>query len=180
MTFIDLLFVIVLLGPAADRILFFLFISCAGLLSHCSGPQPALLTLSKMASLLIPNLLPLILPAALNYLPIPARYRNDRRLLIGGLSLYIIYTFASAELPNWSRPTFYQLLNLPRNVAEWDGAIRDGWKLWARKNHPDRGGSPDMFVVARKAYDIIGDDVKRWAYDRFVQTLISQLFSGLV
>jgi len=121
-----------------------------------------------MASLLTP-LLPLLLPTIIPFLPIPPRYRNDRVTLITLLSLYILFTFVTSDLQISSSRNFYSSLGLSRNVE--DGvAIKDGWKQFARRNHPDRvgvgRGGEEMFVEARRAYDVLSDETKRWAYDR--------------
>lgn len=122
-----------------------------------------------MASLLTP-LLPLLLPTLIPLLPIPPRYRNDRLTLIGLLSAYILFTFITSDLQISTNPNFYSRLGLSRTVED-GAAIKDGWKAWARRNHPDRVGvgmgGQEVFVQARVAYDVLSDETRRWGYDRF-------------
>ncbi|KAL7417377.1 hypothetical protein BDY24DRAFT_411364 [Mrakia frigida] len=122
-----------------------------------------------MASLLTP-LLPLLLPTVIPFLPIPPRYRNDRVTLITLLSLYILFTFVTSDLQISASRNFYSSLGLSRSVED-GAAIKDGWKAFARRNHPDRvgvgRGGEEVFVEARRAYDVLSDEVRRWAYDRF-------------
>ena len=46
-------------------------------------------------------------------------------------------------------------------------AIKEAYRNLAREHHPDRGGDVEKFKEATEAYEVLKDDEKRSAYDRF-------------
>ncbi len=64
---------------------------------------------------------------------------------------------------------FYEVLGVAKNASEDD--IRRAYRKLAMKHHPDRNpGSKeaeDKFKEAKEAYEILSDEEKRAAYDRF-------------
>lgn len=126
----------------------------------------------------VTQLFPLFLPFILSRLPLPQKLRNptsQRQLLILILSLYLLYSLAASVFKVVRQPTFYDVLSLPRNAGTTE--VSQGWKAFARRNHPDRRGgeegAEDVFRVGRVAYDTLNDDVRRWAYDRCVLAFLS-------
>ena len=68
-----------------------------------------------------------------------------------------------------SRRDFYEVLDVPRDA---DGeAIKKAYRKAALKYHPDRnpgdGAAADRFKEVAEAYQVLGDDQKRQAYDRY-------------
>lgn len=64
---------------------------------------------------------------------------------------------------------FYEILGVAKNASEDD--IRKAYRKLAMKYHPDRNPdskeAEDKFKEAKEAYEILSDDDKRAAYDRF-------------
>jgi curved DNA-binding protein CbpA len=58
----------------------------------------------------------------------------------------------------------YHILGVPREAS--DAEIRLAFRLKARTEHPDAGGSPDAFQRLKAAYDILSDPQRRQHYDR--------------
>ncbi|CED84560.1 Molecular chaperone (DnaJ superfamily) [Phaffia rhodozyma] len=149
-------------------------------------------------STLITHLAPVLLPPLINALPLPSLLKtpkNIRRIHIAFVSLYIAYTLLSSHLRLSSAGNFYQILGLDRSSfsPERQGeegverVLKDGWRAWAKKNHPDRvrdtlfGGREEIeqrFVEGRRAFDGLSDEGKRWAYDRFGEQVMN--WKGLV
>lgn len=121
-------------------------------------------------------LIPLVLPTVLSLLPLPHRLRTPqatRNLLIAVTTLYIIYTFVSTDLAHSSEPNLYSLLGFSRTISP--EGITTGYRSWAKRNHPDRlrgVGVQERFVRATAAKNILGDPVRRWAYDRFGEQIV--------
>ena len=59
--------------------------------------------------------------------------------------------------------THYQTLGVPAD-AKFD-AIRGAYRALAVKHHPDKGGDPIIFQAIQEAYEVLGDEAKRRAYD---------------
>ncbi|PWN48743.1 DnaJ-domain-containing protein [Violaceomyces palustris] len=78
---------------------------------------------------------------------------------------YLAYSFSQTiqTLP----PNYYQLLELPLDVDP--DAVKKSFRSLARKYHPDKVGDRGqaLFILLRKAHDVLQDPVKRFAYDRF-------------
>lgn len=63
---------------------------------------------------------------------------------------------------------FYEVLGIARNATAED--IRRAHRKLALKYHPDRNKSPDAqkrFTEVQRAYDVLSDEKKRAAYDRY-------------
>ena len=46
-----------------------------------------------------------------------------------------------------------------------DEEIRKAYRALVVKHHPDKGGDPRIFTAVQEAFEIIGDPVKRQAYN---------------
>ena len=57
----------------------------------------------------------------------------------------------------------YEVLQV-RPSADSD-VIRAAYRVLARKYHPDHGGDPTQMVALNDAWDVLGDPVRRAAYD---------------
>jgi hypothetical protein len=60
----------------------------------------------------------------------------------------------------------YGVLGLPRGAT--DTQVRAAWRRAARVTHPDTGGDARAFRIAREAYEILTDSVRRAAHDRLL------------
>lgn len=102
--------------------------------------------------------------------------RRARVLLIAG---YLIYTLSSIY---WAQghgasQNYYSLLGISRAVVEADGAsaVKSHWRRLARVYHPDKVGKQgeQFFVELRKGVDVLENEGKRWAYERFGDDVIN-------
>jgi curved DNA-binding protein CbpA len=60
-------------------------------------------------------------------------------------------------------PDFYEVLQVsPRAELE---VIRAAYRTLARKYHPDHGGDAGRMIALNDAWDVLGDPVRRAAYD---------------
>ena len=59
--------------------------------------------------------------------------------------------------------THYQTLGVAASAS--GDEIKTAHRKLARKHHPDAGGDPTLFKAIQAAADVIGDSVKRRAYD---------------
>ncbi len=59
----------------------------------------------------------------------------------------------------------YQVLGVSRNASKQD--IQSAFRKKAIEHHPDRGGDAEKFKEVNAAYQVLSDDKKRAAYDRF-------------
>lgn len=59
--------------------------------------------------------------------------------------------------------THYQTLGVSSD-SKYD-AIRGAYRSLVVKHHPDKGGDPLLFKAIQEAYDVLGDETKRRAYD---------------
>lgn len=96
-----------------------------------------------------------------------------RRARITLVLAYLLYSILNVY---WSQSSqinqnYYSLLGISRQVVETDGsaAIKSQWRRLARIYHPDKVGKTgeQRFVELRKGVDILENDNKRWAYERF-------------
>ncbi len=75
---------------------------------------------------------------------------------------------AAAEREGGRDPDLYQLLGVPREAS--GGEITRAWRQRARAAHPDRqpcdAAAPARFRALAEAYRVLGDPVRRAAYDR--------------
>ncbi|MEJ0001538.1 MAG: DnaJ domain-containing protein [Verrucomicrobiota bacterium] len=46
-----------------------------------------------------------------------------------------------------------------------EAEIKKAYRHLAREHHPDKQGDPDKFRAVTEAYDVLGDPVKRQAYE---------------
>lgn len=85
-----------------------------------------------------------------------------RTIVILGTLVYQMVQ-AAMEAP----PNYYELLALPLDV-DVEG-VRRSFRSVARKYHPDKVGEAGeaLFIVARRAHDVLSDPNKRFGYDRF-------------
>ena len=63
---------------------------------------------------------------------------------------------------------YYQILDVPRNASTSD--IKQAYRKLARKYHPDvnqQADAEERFKQVNEAYEVLKDDDKRQAYDRF-------------
>ena len=58
---------------------------------------------------------------------------------------------------------YYEVLQVHR-TAEPE-VIRASYRILARKYHPDHGGDPQRMIALNDAWDVLGDPVRRAAYD---------------
>ena len=75
---------------------------------------------------------------------------------------YMIYNFEKAA--NAIGPNYYEMLGVTPTAD--DHALRMGFRAFAKKHHPDRGGPDKLFVKVRSAYEALKNPVTRFAYDR--------------
>jgi DnaJ family protein A protein 2 len=55
------------------------------------------------------------------------------------------------------------VLGVPKSASQEE--IKKAFRKIALKEHPDKGGDPEKFKAAQAAYDVLGDEKKRAAYD---------------
>jgi len=61
--------------------------------------------------------------------------------------------------------SFYKLLGVSKTATQDE--IKKAYRKAAVKNHPDKGGDPEVFKNIQKAHDALGDERKRELYDRY-------------
>ncbi|RHY28752.1 hypothetical protein DYB32_005737 [Aphanomyces invadans] len=64
--------------------------------------------------------------------------------------------------------TFYETLGVPKNASAAD--IKKAYRKLALKNHPDKGGDPELFKNITVAYEALSDPEKRELYDQYALT----------
>lgn len=60
---------------------------------------------------------------------------------------------------------FYEALGVPKNASAAD--IKKAYRKLALKNHPDKGGDPELFKDITVAYEVLSDPDKRELYDKY-------------
>lgn len=85
---------------------------------------------------------------------IPANVNTPRRNLGTGSSYEWRYAGA----------TPYEILGVPVNSSQAE--IRAAWRKLTQVAHPDRGGTPALFVLTQDAYELLVDPVRRSDFDR--------------
>jgi curved DNA-binding protein CbpA len=58
----------------------------------------------------------------------------------------------------------YAVLGVKKEATQEE--IKVAYKALAQKNHPDKGGSVEIFTAIQTAYDVLGEPTKRAVYDR--------------
>jgi DnaJ domain len=61
-------------------------------------------------------------------------------------------------------PTHYETLGV--DAAATQAEVRAAYRAAARNHHPDAGGDPDRMRAVNVAWAVLGDPVRRAAYDR--------------
>lgn len=59
---------------------------------------------------------------------------------------------------------FYQELGLSKNASLSE--IKKAYRLLAKKNHPDTGGSNERFIAIQEAWEVLNNPEKKAIYDR--------------
>lgn len=66
-------------------------------------------------------------------------------------------------------PNYFQILNLNLDLTDED-AVKKSFRSLARQFHPDKVGpsleNEARFIRFRKASDVLGDPITRFAYER--------------
>ncbi|KAF0700507.1 Aste57867_8968 [Aphanomyces stellatus] len=68
--------------------------------------------------------------------------------------------------------TFYETLGVPKNASAAD--IKKAYRKLALKNHPDKGGDPELFKDITVAYEALSDPEKRELYDQYGEEGLQQ------
>lgn len=94
----------------------------------------------------------------------PKRPQHYRRAFALVVLSYLTWTLVSdlREQP----ASFYSLLGVDTNAT--DAEIKSAYKMFARRNHPDRVGAAGapLFIQVRDAYEALKHPIKRYGYDR--------------
>jgi hypothetical protein len=61
-------------------------------------------------------------------------------------------------------PTHYEVLGVPSTATQAE--VRAAYRAAARNHHPDAGGDPGRMRALNLAWAVLGDPVRRAAYDR--------------
>lgn len=59
---------------------------------------------------------------------------------------------------------FYEVLGVPKTATAAE--IKKAYRKLALKNHPDKGGDPELFKTITVAYEVLSDAEKREVYDQ--------------
>ena len=77
-----------------------------------------------------------------------------------------------------ARGDYYKTLGVDKKASADE--IKKAYRKLARQYHPDRNpgdaAAEEKFKEVQTAYDVLSDDDKRKAYDRFGSTTVAQLF----
>merc|ERR550537_891978 len=65
---------------------------------------------------------------------------------------------------NVNTTKLYEVLGVEKGASP--DVIKKAYRKLAVKNHPDKGGDPDVFKEIQQAFDILSDDRKREIYDQ--------------
>ena len=75
---------------------------------------------------------------------------------------------------------FYEILGVAKNAS--DDEIKKAYRKLAMKYHPDRNpdskGAEEKFKEAKEAYEVLSDNDKRAAYDRYGHAGVSNSAAG--
>ncbi|POS83991.1 hypothetical protein EPUL_004291 [Erysiphe pulchra] len=103
--------------------------------------------------------------------PGSSKYNRDRRrIYIGVVSAYLLFTIYEVDWEIRQKPNFFQILNLSETAN--DREIKSRFRRLAAIHHPDKvinnSPSADVFFVQLKlAQDTLLNPVRRFAYERF-------------
>lgn len=86
-------------------------------------------------------------------------YRIAFAAVVLGFLSYNLFEALRAMPPN-----YYEILSVQPDVGEAE--LKQAFKAFARKHHPDHGGPEDLFIEGRLALQTLKDPIKRFAYDR--------------
>jgi len=68
-----------------------------------------------------------------------------------------------------AKQDYYEVLGVSRDAD--DAALKKAYRRLAMKHHPDRNPGDEVaeekFKEAKEAFEVLGDEQKRAAYDRF-------------
>jgi hypothetical protein len=94
----------------------------------------------------------------------PKRPQHYRRAFAIVVLSYLAWTLAVDLLEQ--PPSFYSLLGVSANASDIE--IKNAYKMFARRNHPDRVGPSGqaLFIQVRDAYEALKHPIKRYGYDR--------------
>eukprot|EP00904_Undaria_pinnatifida_P001334 jgi/Undpi1/11200/HiC_scaffold_30.g13498.m1 len=67
--------------------------------------------------------------------------------------------------PDVDTTELYQILDIEKEASEND--IKKAYRKLALKNHPDKGGDPEVFKEITMAYEVLSDPDKRKLYDKY-------------
>ena len=59
---------------------------------------------------------------------------------------------------------YYDILHVDKNATPEE--IKKSYRKLAMKNHPDKGGDPELFQKITEAYEVLSDEEKRNLYDK--------------
>ncbi|KAH9153850.1 hypothetical protein AeRB84_003983 [Aphanomyces euteiches] len=67
---------------------------------------------------------------------------------------------------------YYETLGVPKTASAAD--IKKAYRKLALKNHPDKGGDPELFKNITVAYEVLSDPEKRELYDQYGEEGLQQ------
>ncbi|RHY63694.1 hypothetical protein DYB35_006476 [Aphanomyces astaci] len=67
---------------------------------------------------------------------------------------------------------YYETLGVPKTASAAD--IKKAYRKLALKNHPDKGGDPELFKDITVAYEVLSDPEKRELYDKYGEEGLQQ------
>ena len=67
---------------------------------------------------------------------------------------------------------YYEILGVEKTASP--DQIRKAYRKLAVKNHPDKGGDPEVFKDIQKAHDVLSDEQKRSLYDQGGEEAVEQ------
>jgi preprotein translocase subunit Sec63 len=125
-----------------------------------------------------PSLAPQASPAqvALANSTAQRHFRYARITLVVSYLAYSILDVYSSQT-SAKNQNFYRLVGLSREVVESElgpASVKAQWRRLARVYHPDKvgKGGEARFVELRRGVEVLENDEKRWAYERFGPTIL--------